>query len=374
MILAAPLLLATVSGIAAAGEATADCADDWAVHPSPSPGAILNSLNGVAVLSNSDSWAVGFEGSIEDFEFVYHPIIEHWNGTRWSLVPVAFGHGQLADVEAIGRDDVWAVGQSGQDDEASPITLHWDGVAWTEIPIPFVERGYLLDVSASSARDVWAVGIVTGTFETLVARWNGQAWTYVEHPSPGRDYVSLGAVHAYGPQDVWIAGNFQRGETDQIPFSEHWDGTRWTVVPMPNVGTQGVTVDALAAAGDGLWAVGNARFDDFTSRTLTERWNGRRWEVVESPTPGASGQLLGAVAVGPHLWAVGSVQDEGSQARTLTMRHDRRGWKVITSPDVGTLGNVLLDVAAGPGDELWSVGFFQRPGVNRTLTMRRCEE
>lgn len=57
-----------------------------------------------------------------------------------------------------------------------------------------------------------------------MARWDGQAWAYVEHPSPGRDYVNFGAVHAYGLQDVWIAGSFQRGEADQTPFSEHWTG------------------------------------------------------------------------------------------------------------------------------------------------------
>jgi hypothetical protein len=373
LVAAFAVAFAVLTGSGGARAGSGGCGDDWLVQPTLSPGDILNSLNGVAVVSPTEAWAVGFEGSVENFEFVNDPVIERWNGSRWSLVRLSIGHGQLADVEAVAADDVWAVGQSGQEDEATPLALHWNGTSWKETSPPFVERGYLLDVSATASYDVWAVGIVTGTFETLVAHWNGAAWSYLDHPSPVSDFVNLGSVLARGPADVWIAGNAQRGETKQVPFSEHWDGKRWTVVPMPNAGAQGASIDDLAASRDGLWAMGHLRIDDFTTRTLTQRWNGRAWEIVESPTPGSSGQLLGAVAAGPHVWAVGSFSDVGSDARTLTMRYGAHGWKVVPSPNVGALGNMVLDADAGPDDELWAVGFFQRPGRNHTLAMHRCD-
>jgi hypothetical protein len=52
----------------------------WKVVPSPSPAKSLDILSGVAVLSGSYSWAVGYQGH-------YKTLIEHWNGTDWKVTP-----------------------------------------------------------------------------------------------------------------------------------------------------------------------------------------------------------------------------------------------------------------------------------------------
>jgi hypothetical protein len=51
----------------------------WTVVPSPSPSADQDALEGVAVLSASYAWAVGYQG--------HQTLIERWNGTKWKVQP-----------------------------------------------------------------------------------------------------------------------------------------------------------------------------------------------------------------------------------------------------------------------------------------------
>ena len=62
----------------------------WTIVPSPNPGPPCtdgnvvyggNRLNGLAVVSPDDIWAVGV-GCLD-----LETLIEHWNGTAWSIVP-----------------------------------------------------------------------------------------------------------------------------------------------------------------------------------------------------------------------------------------------------------------------------------------------
>jgi hypothetical protein len=214
---------------------------------------------------------------------------------------------------------------------------------------------------------------VVGTFDTIVLRWDGTSWTPVEHPSPASDYVNLGSVLALAPDDVWIAGNFLGPRAEQVPFSAHWNGQEWQIIPMVKFGTAGTLIDALAATEDGrVWAVGSATSNEGTSRPLVEAFDNGRWRVEATPMPSAYGALLGAAGIGRGLWAVGWQQEEGGSNGTLTMRLTPRGWRTVPSPNVGASGNLLLDVDALDPGEAWAVGFFQVPGTNRNLSLHRC--
>src|SRR5438132_14227897 len=63
-----------------ANAATAD--PGWSIVPSPSvSGAPYNFLNAVACVSPSDCWAVGDYAAAK-----FQTLIEHWDGTSWSIV------------------------------------------------------------------------------------------------------------------------------------------------------------------------------------------------------------------------------------------------------------------------------------------------
>src|SRR5258708_17691099 len=55
----------------------------WCVVSSPNRAGGGTILNGVAATSASDAWAVGSSNSSAG---IFQPVIEHWNGSRWSIV------------------------------------------------------------------------------------------------------------------------------------------------------------------------------------------------------------------------------------------------------------------------------------------------
>src|SRR5262249_29708292 len=112
------------------------CETTWHRVPSPSPAhqsGDANQLSGVAAFSRTDAWAVGWSVSFGGSG--YKTLAEHWDGTRWSVVPTAntaMRNNTLRGVSVLAPDDVWAVGQ--QDDgsgNAMTLVEHWDGHRWS---------------------------------------------------------------------------------------------------------------------------------------------------------------------------------------------------------------------------------------------------
>ena len=71
----------------------------WSVVPSPNPGT-SNSLGGVAAISSTDAWAVGY-WLTGPHMLISRTLIEHWDGRRWRIVPspsVRASNGVLYDL------------------------------------------------------------------------------------------------------------------------------------------------------------------------------------------------------------------------------------------------------------------------------------
>src|SRR5207248_7564803 len=132
--------------------------------PSPNLGQNYdrNYLQGVAAVSSKNVWAVGFYMSSNGGW--RQPLIEHWNGTAWSIVPIPnpSSDSRLYGVAAVSSNDIWAVGYYWDDDHISIHTLveHWDGTAWSIVPSPNPVSGDYSQLHgvAASGTDVWAVG------------------------------------------------------------------------------------------------------------------------------------------------------------------------------------------------------------------------
>ena len=123
------------------------------------------------------------------------------------------------------------------------------------------------------------------------------------------------AIAAIGPDDVWVVGtHYVHTAAEKAishTFTEHWDGTSWTVVPSPNAGKvepNGSLTAITAAGANDVWAVGSWGRGD-TGRTLVLHWNGVRWSIRKSPNPETTSNYLNAVGVAPGsvgVWAVGA--------------------------------------------------------------------
>src|SRR6266702_1268338 len=81
-LLIVPLVLACgLTGLVPAASA-ASC-ENWNGVPPPSPGTGGTVLDGVAMVSACDAWAVGFDSSGGPDQ----TLTEHWNGSAWAVVP-----------------------------------------------------------------------------------------------------------------------------------------------------------------------------------------------------------------------------------------------------------------------------------------------
>ena len=63
-----------------------------------------------------------------------------WNGSTWSVVTspnAGTGSNYLYGVAAVSVSDIWAVGYyTTTGTLQQTLTLHWDGAAWTQVPSP----------------------------------------------------------------------------------------------------------------------------------------------------------------------------------------------------------------------------------------------
>lgn len=351
----------------------------WTVINSPNANNQANQLNGVSAAADNDAWAVGTTYSDNTFT-TSKTLIEHWDGTRWSVVTSPNTSGSiniLEAVAAVSANDVWAVGTGITGSSTTPLIEHWNGIAWSIVANPGTTVGGLGGVVVVSSNDVWAVGTGrTGDEDsTLTLHWNGLAWSLVPSPNVGPEVDNtLAAVTAIASNDVWAVGTQQPTSlTDPHTLTLHWNGTAWSIVPSANTSqTTGNHLLAADAIGpNDVWATG------FTeSVALAEHWNGTSWSVVSTPIiAGASSPFLsGAVALANgNVWSVGQFfQNSRSRSRTLTELWNGSSWSVVNSPNRGASHNFLNAVTVTPGGVLWAVGgFYNNQSVVRTLILRK---
>jgi hypothetical protein len=290
--------------------------DAWTLVPSPNTAALNNHLYGVAAVASDDVWAVG--GSDESGS-AYNSLVEHWDGTSWSIVPAASFPGVLYAVAARGPDDVWAVGTENYPGRG--LIEHWDGTTWTATYLRFA--ALLRGVTAVGPRTIWAVGQRYGRRNpfgdtTLTMRFNGNAWQQVSSPNPlsgnDTDQNWLTSISAVSTDDIWAVGrygNHDLGPLDQT-LIEHWNGSRWSVVPSLNPG--GSTADndlwgVVAVGPADVWAVGGvgAFLNPEFSSPLSLHWDGSQWTQTAVSAP-AAGELFG-VAGEPAAAGISAVGD-----------------------------------------------------------------
>jgi hypothetical protein len=259
----------------------------WSVVPSPRSASLIGAgLLGVAALSPAAAIAVG--GAYDRLAGQEVPLVQHWDGTSWTaqdLGPRLRTGYVLTSVATLSDEAAWAVGHGVP---SGPVALHWNGKDWTRMPTPMPPRGRLLAVAGTAHHDVWAVGATDRG--SLIMHFDGHGWRQVRCPS-GRG--SLTGVVALSDGSAWAAGG---------GGLLHWNGRRWGRI---EAGLGSVnTLTALSPTD--VWAAGG--------RGELAHFDGVRWHRSGSPPPlNGSAVWLGAASVAPGtVWMVGSQQTEGS--------------------------------------------------------------
>lgn len=191
------------------------CSQHRSVVTSPNPSPTDNFLGGVAAVSTNDVWAVGWyeNNSLQRQQI----LIEHWNGTKWNVVTSPtrnVSYMALAGLAVVSANDIWGVGSYLTATQSQEKTLieHWNGTAWSVISAPGQSRSALTGIAVLSATDIWAVG-GHGYFDqpgqTLIEHWNGTVWRIVPSPNPGSTDNGLGGVaRVPGTRTLWAVGSY----------------------------------------------------------------------------------------------------------------------------------------------------------------------
>jgi hypothetical protein len=361
-----PVSMPAASGNGLASVSASSAADVWAVWKAvyhwdgadwnlvPAPG-IGNpdplgyadtAFSAVAAVAPGNAWIVG------NTSFLGTPqtLVEHWNGSQWSVVPspVVTGGSGFDAVTALNANDAWAVGYRAgglPEFQATTVTLtaHWNGSGWTAVPSPNISNRThrLTDVVAIASNDVWAVGYyrnMSELYKTLILHWTGSSWSIIPSPNfPGENH--LFGVSGTSANDVWAVGSAWDGAASRQIFL-HWNGSAWSQVTGPGGPTAcvGCSGDVLAMGPDDVWAVGGT----------IGHWNGTEWTVVPNPeVPGASGMALRSLArIGTcDAWSVGSSFDANYEDNALSVRLTAGGGTINQIP----IAMASADPSSGPG-------------------------
>ncbi len=363
------------------GEAPAqpDRRPSWNLVDSSNVFTTENELLVASAVSANNIWAGGYY-CLDAACNTYHTLIEHWNGSTWSIVssPNVDAGGYVRGIAAVSANNVWMVGFSCLDSAGcttfTTLIEHWNGTSWSVVPGPDTGAGnsILRAISAHSANDIWAVGSRNTNASTLTEHWNGTAWSIVPSPNPGSVVNRFQAVDVHTSRDVWAVGFFCTDSDCTYPqtLTEHWNGTAWSVVPSPNVGTFGsLLLGTFARSANDVWAVGYYCTDSDCNgdQTLIEHWNGTAWSVVPSPNVGTVHTVLHEiVALAPDdAWATWGYCDEGT-CPNLMLHWDGHTWSVYPISSPGTLDNGLNAFAVVGHKDIWGVGYMNSGSGYRT--------
>ena len=358
----------------------------------PAPRYALDQLAAVSAASSADAWLVGAKPLPSPSG--RRPLAWHWDGHRWTDVAVTIADQRSAftAVTTVSADDAWAVGvtsDNGADQYGRPLVMHWNGRAWRPAAMPGVASGVLYGVDAVGPDDVWAVG-GTGTGyrmrAPLVEHWNGTRWTRVPLPELGAGAGALVTVDAVAANDVWIANAPSGGSTRSVVL--HWDGVRLVRLPDP-FGARDPAASITAVSATDAWAVGSyvdhPRCANAHTLPLAAHWDGRRWARVAPALAGTDTALGGVTTIGAgDVLAVGTTATfhyspdachagsggfgiSGSLPRLVLERWNGTRWAIVPGP-VRELFTGIPSLAPDGAGGAWIVGSDEWSAIVARLT------
>jgi hypothetical protein len=158
----------------------------WSLVTLPDANFTPSTDDAISAVSANDVWILGH--TVNSATGVVTSETLHFNGTSWKAVPLQQPNAtnfNLNSLSAISATDIWAVGQvrsSSTDANGSTLIEHYNGTAWSIVPSPTPHFDpTLTGVAGRSATDAYAVGTELpsangGPEQALILRWNGKSW------------------------------------------------------------------------------------------------------------------------------------------------------------------------------------------------------
>jgi hypothetical protein len=320
-----------------------------AYQPATAAGQVDPGLNSVSCSSASDCVAVG--------AFLYphaglrlSPLSEIWNGKGWTAAPTPLSagdsNGYLTQVSCSGATFCMAVGFESVNSSSLelPLAEQWNGHTWhLAAPKENKTNTGLYSVSCTSA----SACTVLGGDPTEAFRWNGATWSIKALPEPaGGNYLVLAALSCPATTACMAVGSYIANKSSNVPVSETWNGTAWSVVPTaPSTGTPNLSAVNCSSKSDCV-TVGSlltGTEPNFVDTPISEVWNGTKWVMPATPRPSGSSSLQGVwCPAASDCLAVGE-SNPGTETLDLTETWNGHSWGIVAAPSPL---NALVDVLA----------------------------
>ncbi|HKP52938.1 MAG TPA: dockerin type I domain-containing protein [Chloroflexia bacterium] len=279
---------------------------------------------------------------------------------------------ELHDNRILGMDDApsggaWAVGytQVAPGSGRQALTERWNGTNWQIVPAPYAQEAseeQLQAVSSLPSGDAWTAGFYktgAGVERTLLMRWNGSAWSVVTSPNVGTGNTQLRSVVAISANDAWAVGQYVDGALKKT-LAMHWDGSAWSVVATPNAGAGHNWLNSVTAiSSSDVWAVGSG-----SNGTLTLHWNGTAWSIIGSPKVNSDDLTAVAALAFNDVWAV------GTSLGAIALHWNGSEWSIAPVEVPGASGITLRALAAVAPNEVWAAGQQLVSGVAKLIIVR----
>ena len=342
----------------------------WSVVPTP---AVAGYLFSVFCSASADCWAVGDSNDAQGNPL--NGIIYHWDGSQWSQIaapPSGQTYDQLESVTCTNSSDCWAVGAAGPNQiqynflpgiapnvvGASALIEHWDGTSWSVVANSGLAGSgqYLTAVTCTASSNCWTVGSSMDSngnpSSSLVEHWDGSTWTPTTSLDPTTPANILTSVTCIASSQCWATGatNSASGQNETpTPYIESWNGADWSVQPSPNVMAFGYLGGMSCVRGSGCFAAGfsaNNLNNNTTLQTLIE----------QLAIPPSQGQGLWMTATDGGVFSFGNATFHGS---TGGMALNKPIVGMAATPDGGGYWLVASDGG------VFSFGDAQLPWLDR---------
>jgi len=255
-----------------------------------------SSLESVVVVGANDVWAVGEDRTDP---MASKPLVMHWNGRKWKVVPgPAVPAGSFDDVAAGPDGAIWATGWARVDGQEHAVVYKYVGGAWKALTNGLEQSINGNALSIISANDAW-LGLNAG-----LAHYDGKTWKLVSDVPTDGSQIPI-ALKAAGPKDIWFVGVHHTVDGER-PLALHYDGVSWKPVSTPDEAAQLYDVALYkgrpVAVGERFEETGNS----LVAKPVVMRFNGSKFVRAASPA-GAEGTLTSADVSGGRLWTAGLV-------------------------------------------------------------------
>jgi hypothetical protein len=198
-------------------------------------------------------------------------------------------------------------------------------------------------------------------YQTLAEVWNGSKWTVVPSLDPGSDDYLYGV--ACSSVDFCVAVGSTQAAEQSVSQSlvELWNGTSWSVTSSPDPGTGSPTLYGVSCTSpSSCTAVG------WNGEPLAETWDGSQWTIATTPNIGRAVFYAVSCTARDACTAVGNSNSSGD--RTLVESWNGSAWSVIASPNKVGLNDNLAAVSCAATSGCIAVGTYDKSSyIFRTL-------